>query len=129
MAPRYHYCVQVDDIALKSILECGKNDVGYRGQVNLINVYWSFPNHDEAERKEAEEAKVDLIDEGEPPIEGCRLYDVGWMRYDIRDMLISLYGYSVRDRVREDWYYERPPRVWKGPSYVDASEGIPLPKE
>jgi hypothetical protein len=104
LAPRYHFCIQVDEIALNSMLKYGESKGHYRGHVNLVNACWEIPMPEEWELKEAADLEINLFDEGEEPIEGCRLYDVGWMRCYVRDMFISLYGMLMRDGVWEDWY-------------------------
>jgi hypothetical protein len=132
IAPRYHYCIQVDDIALNSMLKHGMDDESsdYRGHVNLINVYWSISDPNDPEHKDAEELEYNLIDQGQPPIEGCRMHDVGWMRCDVGGMLSTLYSYLVQDGNWIDWYYRRPPLIWQeGTDYVDAPKDIPLLKE
>jgi hypothetical protein len=132
VAPRYQYCVQVDDIALKSILKYGEEEPysNYHGHVNIVKVDWEIPDPNTPEHKDAEKLGYNPVDEGEPPIEGCRLYDVGWMRCDVEGMLSALYTYLVKDGNWDDWYYHRPPQVWwDGSQASDAPDDVPDPKE
>ncbi|KAI9823659.1 MAG: hypothetical protein M1826_007677 [Phylliscum demangeonii] len=108
LSQRYRYCVQMDAVALASILDdyddkyehyddeadpATTND----GWVNLI---W----------KDWDPLPPDPRQTVEEPIEGCTLDDVGWMRVAYQDVMVGMYGY-LRDY--NDWYreYRRPPEV------------------
>jgi hypothetical protein len=102
LSQRYRYCVQVDAVALKSVIHDAPappaNDTFDEGFVNVIWLDWvpSSPN-----------AKGEEIGE---PIEGCILQDVGWMRVAYQDLTVGMY-YFLRDY--NAWYHEyrRPPIV------------------
>lgn len=77
LAPHYHFYMQVDEIAIDSMLKYGESRHPYRGHVNVINGRWSILSPEEWEIKEAEGLEINLFDETEQLVEGCRLYDVG----------------------------------------------------
>lgn len=102
LSQRYRYCVQVDAVALKSVIHDAPAppaiDVSSKGFVNLIWLDWD-PSSPEARGEETGE-----------PIEGCIVHDVGWMRVAYQDLMVGMY-YFLRDY--SDWYHEyrRPPIV------------------
>lgn len=108
--PRFNYCVQVDEAALKTVLEQAAADFEaweFESYVNLINIDWEPPNPDEHDPEET--GKDDPFDEGEEDVEGCKLSDVGWMRVGAGWLVPSLY----RSLHVTDWEtcYTRPPRI------------------
>ena len=98
LSQRYRYCVQVDTVALETVIhDAPAPEATSNGFVNLI---W----------KDWEPFTPDSGEEGEEPIEGCTLDDVGWMKVAYQDAMVDMY-YYLRDR--SDWYreYRRPPEV------------------
>lgn len=51
----------------------------------------------------------DPYDEGEDPVNGCKMYDVGWMKIGVECGLVNLNYTWLRDSA--DWgrEYRRPP--------------------
>lgn len=102
LSQRYRYCVQVDAVALESVIHDAPAppglDTSSKGFVNVVWKDWepSSPN-----------ARGEEIGE---PIEGCIVHDVGWMRVAYQDLMVGMYHY-LRDY--NDWYneYRRPPIV------------------
>jgi hypothetical protein len=70
--------IQVDDEAFITILS---DD--YHGWVNLIKLDWELSN-------------TASVDSSREPVEGLKIQDVGWMRADIRSMMVLLYC-TLRD--------------------------------
>ena len=107
---RYQYCIYVDQESLESVLRA--NDPSNQQPIYVITVRldWLLPDLEnfywEDEGLDPEEG--DLLDEGYPTIEGCKLKDVGWMKALPRKIVI-LYQ-SLHDN---GWYtsYLRPPGV------------------
>ena len=98
LSQRYRYCVQMDAVALESIIhDAPQLDTFGDGFVNLIWKDWepSRPDH----REEVEES-----------IEGCTQHEVGWMRVAYRDVMVGMHYYL---RNWNDWHreYRRPPEV------------------
>lgn len=106
LSQRYRYCIQVDDAALKSVLE---NDEPLppmsHGFVNLIwnDDGWKHTNG--APSPEEEEV--------EEPIEGCTWHNVGWMRVTYQDVMVCFYV-LLRDLNDCHRVYRRPPEVAHG---------------
>jgi hypothetical protein len=101
LSQRYRYCVQVDAVALQSVIHDAPTppqlDTTSDGFVNLI---W----------KDWEPYRPDRREAVEEPIEDCTLNDVGWMRVAYQDVMVGMYCYL---RGWNDWYreYRRPPEV------------------
>ena len=101
LSQRYRYCVQVDAVALESIIHDAPSPpqpgIISDGFVNLI---W----------KDWEPSRPDPREEVEEPIEGCTQHKVGWVRVAYQDVMVDVYHY-LRDW--NDWYseYRRPPEV------------------
>jgi hypothetical protein len=130
ISPRYRFCIQVDEIALNSVLRYhNQGNSFYSGHVNVISLNWELPDPDDEEHANATDLGYDTIDQGELPIESCRLYDVGWMRCDIGHILPTLYSYLIKNANFEEWYYRRPPAIangWNDRYY--PPDDIALPK-
>ena len=101
LSQRYRYCVQVDAVALESVIHDAPSpsqpDTISDGFVNLIWRDW-------------EPSKLDPRQTPEEPIEGCTQHEVGWMRVAYQDVMVGM-QYYLRDW--NDWYseYRRPPEV------------------
>jgi hypothetical protein len=95
LSQRYRYCVQVDAVALESVIHGAPSPP--QGFVNFI---W----------KDWEPSRPDPREEVEEPIEGCTQHKVGWMRVAYQGVMVGMY-YYLHDW--NDWYaeYRRPPEV------------------
>src|ERR1700759_3572411 len=91
-----------------------RGDTFNNGNVNVISFKWELPDYDDREHANAAQLGDNPIVEGESPIESCRLYNVGWMRYDIEHILPTLYSYLIKDTNFEEWYYRRAPSIANG---------------
>jgi len=108
--PRTTYCVQVDEAALKSVVEPDPKLSGpfdNLGFVNLVRADWEVP--DPADHDPEETGFNDPFDEGEDPVEGCRLWDVGWWKVSACGSMLGTYGRLLS----KHWgiSYVRPPGV------------------
>ena len=113
--PRYEYCLHVDQGALDSIIDpekqLAKEDAGIRGYVNLIDANWEMPDAGEraAQLRIDDPEEDDPLDDGEEPIDGCKLYDVGWMKVSVIGLMPGGYA-KLRMRLWEE-NYVRPPAL------------------
>lgn len=102
LSQRYRYCVQVDAVALESIVRgspaAQPNAIIDDGFVNLLWKDWES-SYQPDPREAVEE-----------PIEGCTHNQVGWMRVAYQDVMVDMY-HLLRDW--NDWYaeYRRPPEI------------------
>jgi hypothetical protein len=129
-APRYRFCVPVDEIALQSILKYGKREsTGYRGHVNVIEPYLHIPDPSSPDYTDEIAEGIDIHDQGEEPIKGSRMIEVGWMRCDVGFLLSTLYGASFKLGNSFEFWYRRPPFLG-GDGFSDylPPDDIPLPK-
>jgi hypothetical protein len=88
----------------------------HTGHINLINLSWELPDSNNPEYAEDVGCYEDPTDDGFPPIESCKMWDVGWMRCSRGFVMSSLYAYLVGDENWDDIYYRRPPLVSDGSS-------------
>jgi len=98
LSQRYRYCIQVDAVALESVIQdAPESHIISDGFVNLI---W----------KDWEPSRPDPREEVEEPIEGCTQHEVGWMMVGYQFVVVCMYCY-LRDW--NDFYreYRRPPEV------------------
>jgi hypothetical protein len=72
--PRYKFAIRIDAEALDSVVSNTPYppDAGYFGYINLIQKDWEMADPNAGED--------DPIDDEKEPIEGCRRFDVGWMK-------------------------------------------------
>jgi hypothetical protein len=117
LTPRYTYCVHVDAAALHSVVyeapQPPDRDVRGIGYVNLIDAEWEMPDPAtfDFEINGMDPETDDPTDEGEEPIEGCRMTHVGWMKMGAQSMGVS--AYAVLDKSGMFYaVYARPPDVW-----------------
>lgn len=117
---RYNYFVQIDEESLYSIIDretkTHTRDYGLvLGHVNVISADWELPDPQyyaeirAADNDEDPSDYEDPVDEGEEPLEGCRLYDVGWMKTNI-----SVSHVGTQQILTEsvwDHNYVRPPGI------------------
>lgn len=69
-----------------------------QGYVNMIQAEWRYPDPEVmAEMLGTEVGEGDPYDEGEEPLEGCRLYDVGWARVNVGAMIVDAHPYLHGD--------------------------------
>ena len=103
---RYHYCIYLDDECIDSIkhnsMLTGRAERDNRGFVKLIDKGWE----DYTDDLDVAAGEV----ENYPPIEGCVLEDIGWMRVDWRQVLTHMAMY-LRDTSSWGREYRRPPWV------------------
>ncbi|OCK76954.1 hypothetical protein K432DRAFT_251937, partial [Lepidopterella palustris CBS 459.81] len=107
----YAFPIHVDTAALESVV--GESvDRPEEGYVNLINSYWAMPDPEtyDFEGNGKVRGEDDPTDEGEEPVEGCRLWDVGWMKADIFDLVPGKYA-TLLQPGRYYTCYKRPPVV------------------
>jgi len=109
--PRFNYCIHVDEGALRSVVGGGQPlseaDRPVVGYVNIIDGSWQWP--DAADQIERGYSPEDPYNEHEPPLEGCRLHDVGWLRMSFIDVLPS--AYEDLDPYTWEDHYSRPPLI------------------
>ncbi|KAK5673985.1 hypothetical protein LTS10_013244 [Elasticomyces elasticus] len=116
--PRYRYCLQVDEVALRSVVPILQDtlisdetidmrDPG--GFLNLIDANWALPTEEEAEEMRRELEVEDPCDEGFEAVDGCKMQDIGWMRIGIMTVMPDFYSQVLNG----DWEhsYVRPPDV------------------
>jgi hypothetical protein len=97
MAPRYRFCVQINEAAMRSVLSMDD----FNAWVNVIEADWR--SKDAA--IQFEEAWVDHVDGGYdrdqfnpyvdvflPEIEGCVEENVGWMKVDYTAVMTAFYA-------------------------------------
>ena len=132
--PRFNYCIHVDKNALESVLQQPSNYVEgtIPGYVNLVRAdeNWAMPDFDlfnwekyMADKKkqsssggagddgdDTEGDEDDDFDEGEPEIEGSRLFDVGWMRIKVETLIPEMYDTMIKGFMWRKFYC-RPPEV------------------
>jgi len=115
-SPRYTYCIHVDAEALQSVMNGPQPpDVDFdgHGRVNIVDVGWEMPDWEtyDYEGDGYERGEIDRTDEGEEPVEGVRLYDVGWMKMGMQSMGVPAFAYLTNPGL---WMgaYKRPPEVW-----------------
>jgi hypothetical protein len=106
--PRYHFCIQVDEVSLRSCLETAAPPSlqGFgEGWVKLISKNWIPMRNDP--RAPARWPTYE-------PIEGVTEHDVGWMKVPYHQVMQEFYSGTPREN---GWSYEycRPPRVAGGP--------------
>jgi hypothetical protein len=128
LSPRYKYCISIDSASLNGTLNHLHNTSGYKGHVNVINLGWELPDPNDPEYANAEEEGYNPIDEGEPPIEGVRTWDVGWMRCSLDYVMPTFYSFLAEHGVWEERGYRRPPEVADDCiSAVQAPKDVPSP--
>jgi hypothetical protein len=81
LSQRYRYCVQVDAVALESVIHGAPSP-----PQGFIDIIW----------KDWEPSRPDPREEVEEPIKGCTQHKVGWMRVDYQDVMVGMY-YYLRD--------------------------------
>jgi hypothetical protein len=117
LSPRYSFCLHVDAEALDSVVhgapqppELDSSGVGW---VALIDANWDLPDPDTFDYQDnGMDPRIhDPTDEGEVPVEGCKLYDVGWMRMGAQSIGISAYS-ALTNPANWVHLYRRPPAVW-----------------
>lgn len=93
LAHRYRFCVYADEQALQSVINAEPQSlVDKSGFVKLINKDWQPDPED---------------DEGEEPIEGCTLHDVGWMMVGYQDVMVNMCVH-LRESFCWELEYRRP---------------------
>lgn len=114
---RYQFCLQLDAEALYSIIDpvskALKSRAKLNGHINLIDVKWALADEDDCAVRREIDGMEDPLDEREEPLEGCRLFDVGWMKMRPMELLPHFYP-----NIESTWEYSyrRPPALvpWLG---------------
>ncbi|KAK0840609.1 hypothetical protein LTS02_017130 [Friedmanniomyces endolithicus] len=113
--PRYQYCLQVDEEALRSVVpvhydtSISDETVDTRGFLNLIDANWALLSGEEAEELRRELEVEDPCDEGEEALDGCRMHDVGWMRVGIGSVMPGFCSQLLKGSWEHN--YVRPPGI------------------
>lgn len=116
---RYSFFIPFDDAEVCSVVDRpseppAKPMTKIVGCVNLIKAFWSLPSgEEEAERLRPEMGVEDAADEGEEPVEGCKMYDVGWRRRRMSVDTVMPEMYERLPGAREE-NYVRPNRLQDG---------------
>jgi hypothetical protein len=116
MAPRYRFCIQIDEAAMRSIL----SGDDFNAWVNVIEADWR--SKDAA--IQFEEAWVGHVDSGLdkdsfdhyvdiflPEIEGCVEENVGWMKADYTAVMTGFYACVCDPDNLDEFLYWRPPTM------------------
>ncbi|KAF4552377.1 Hypothetical protein D9617_10g073580 [Elsinoe fawcettii] len=101
-APRYRYCVHVDEEALRSVVDRVPADLFTCVRavfVNLISAEW-----DEEEARQHRD--------GEPEFESSDLYNLGWFKINADTLAPGAYNFFYADDMW-DLVYRRPPKITK----------------
>lgn len=112
--PRYAACLAVDAASLASVLEGPQPpevDLEDSTFVYLIDRCWEHVDREsyDWEAMGQDPAQDDPEDEGEEEVEGCKMFDVGWMKVNSNG--IAPRTYDLLDGMGWDGLYVRPPRV------------------
>lgn len=117
---RHQFCLHVDGEVLQRAMrfaDLQKNgnaslrDIeACQAYVNMIDGSWEEPTRED-EGYNPEVMPEDPADEGETEIEGCKLYDVGWMKVDIRAVPTSVYYLLQPGDTWDPLLYQRPPAI------------------
>lgn len=97
---RYAYCIHVDAASLDSIVKGPQppaRDIRAKTWVNVIDIQW-VPADNQG-------------DEDEADVDGCRMYDVGWMKVGVGSLAPR--AYAVLEKIGWEGCYARPPKVAK----------------
>ncbi|KAL2837938.1 hypothetical protein BJY01DRAFT_220346 [Aspergillus pseudoustus] len=114
---RYRYCLQVGREELESVLRPDQVLSSlYFSFVRLVDTYWE-PNvgpaldlEEEYQRLRAESEGNTWIYDTDEPVEGCRDWNVGWMRINFSGAMVDPYA-ALREDYQWDVVYCRPPSV------------------
>jgi len=118
MAVRYKFCVQIDAVALQSIVSSEGETRAGNAWVNLVEADWD-PSAAAALRERTKReylamgldaANYDDSVEVLPAIEGCTEESAGRMRVHYRDLILEFYA-CLRDLNALEDMYVRPPDV------------------
>lgn len=116
MNSRHHYPICVDQGSLDSVLNASEpgtitedditNEIVFpTSYVIMISMLWELPTATEDDVTNG----IDPTDEGCPPIDGCKMEDVGWMKVKPFDLIPTAYS-AMMDYGWEDCY-RRPPQL------------------
>ncbi|GIZ48413.1 hypothetical protein CKM354_001147400 [Cercospora kikuchii] len=115
---KYNACIYADEEVVESVLEGEDPRVGFyrtplRAYVKILDIQYTeetYQYDSEDEPDEAARALLNSDDDGYDPIEGCRSYDVGWVKAAARLLIPRTYAVlcyaSGWDRM-----YVRPPAL------------------
>lgn len=115
---RYSSPLYIDEAALSSFdssTDPAKDAKSFleTGYVKVIDSGWgTVVRGREEPREENEDEDEDPNDGGGEAADGCKMYNVGWMKMDVTSGLIE--GYKCLEQPAHwDFLYRRPPRIWK----------------
>ena len=116
---RYRYCVYVDEDVLRSVLDADDGIRNFEGELqgylDVLDAEWEPPtqqpetNDSVTDQNDGEDEVYDPVDDGEEPVDGCKLYNVGWMRIESTCLMPTAYAmFNIGA-----WHinYQRPPTV------------------
>lgn len=92
---RYEYCLYIDDDSLYSIIDKDTKlpKTASAGHVNIIKASWAVPTDpEEIQEMYEEHGADDPGGEGEEPVEGCTMRDIGWMKADTAGLMPEMYS-------------------------------------
>ncbi|KAF2495513.1 hypothetical protein BU16DRAFT_391565 [Lophium mytilinum] len=111
-ATRYTFPVYVDEEAMRSVIDPAPDKWPHSAYIILIDGDWELRDPEtfdyEAMGFDLDE---DCMDDGEEPIEGCRLEDVGWLKAMVLDLIPGKYA-GLEQPGQWAFYYRRPPGMW-----------------
>ena len=102
VSTRYTFPIHVDAASLHSVVHAAPQPPQYDmegiGYVNVLDCHWGDLDPEDE-------------DESEEPVEGCRLYDVGWIKVRVERLVPDIYKDLLE---HHHWYnyFKRPPEVW-----------------
>lgn len=109
--------MHVDAAALDSVVNEAPQppspDLGGVGYVNVVNAEWEMPDREtfDYDASGLDPGEDDPTDEGEEEFEGCRLFDVGWMRVCVDGLLPRVWVLLSPGHSGWDVNYVRPPQI------------------
>lgn len=119
--PRFSFCIAVDKDSMDSVLADefktfeGHLVLGEDAYVNVLRAdddwlsanYPDFATFDWSQYSRPDKEELDY-DQREEEVEGCRLYDVGWMKFRLFDLYLDLWTQLAGAIYQWDNIYVRP---------------------
>ncbi|CAK1367003.1 uncharacterized protein RHO25_011718 [Cercospora beticola] len=117
---KYGACIYADEEVVESVLQgedprAGFFDTPYHAYVKILDYQFEdepYQYDSEEEPDEQVRASLNAGDDGCDPIEGCRSYDVGWVKAAARMLMPWVYAMLSKGE-GWDWVYVRPPAISK----------------
>lgn len=117
---KYIHCIYADEEVVDAVLAGGSGEDERKkatAYVKLLDIQFKDQPRQFAAAMvpdDAQRAKLNAGDEGYPPVgtEGCRRYDVGWIKMSAICLMPRAYSVLMKD----GWvgYYQRPPNMTHG---------------